>query len=301
MIESMNITWLGESACSRVELCGGKAANLSLLAEMYPVPSGFCVTTQACSAAMSQKLNFDHKISIKDALPVTLLSEISNAYLRLEKQCRGDVLKVAVRSSAADEDGAQASFAGQHDTYLNVIGIDAVCDAIVKCFASAFTEQAIAYRRAHKQKADEVHIAVLIQEMVPADVSFVMFSVNPLSQIPEETMINASWGLGECVVSGEVTPDVFVIDKDEGNMISENISLKNQMTIQSNQGTKQVSVPRFLQQRSCLDAGQIKQIVDLGKALEQQMGWPVDVEGAFYQEQLYLLQCRPITTLDQKE
>ncbi len=291
----MNITWLGENACSNIEISGGKAANLSLLAEQFPVPSGFCVTTGAFSEAISDGLKFDQA-----TLPKQLMDEIANAYQQLEKQCKSQPLRVAVRSSAADEDGALASFAGQHDTFLNVVGIDSVYEAVVKCWASAFTDQAIAYRQAQGYEVDQVHIGVLIQEMVPADMSFVMFSVNPLTQIANEMMINVSWGLGESVVSGEVTPDVFVIEKSTGQLLNETVSVKQQMTIQSDDGTKLVPVPRLLQQRPSLNADQIKKVFELAKSLEQQMGWPVDIEGAFHQDELYLLQCRPITTLNQK-
>lgn len=291
-----NIAWLGETTCSNVELSGGKAANLSLLAEHYPVPPGFCVTTKAFAQAKSEGPDPERLFLSKE-----LFDEIASAYRQLDKRCQSKPLRVAVRSSAAAEDGPRASFAGQHDTYLNVIGIEALGAAIVNCWSSAFTGQAIAYRRVRGDEVDRVHIGVLVQELIPADMSFILFSANPLNSNPSEMMINASWGLGESVVSGQVTPDVYVVDKLTGNTIHATVSVKQQMTVQGDQGTLSVQVPRLLQQRACLTADQVSQVIELGKALERHMGWPVDVEGAFHQDQLYLLQCRPITTLSQKE
>jgi len=302
----MKILWLKDSLCSKQALTGGKAANLSLLAKNYPIPPGFCITTAAFEAAQTAGLDLDHLSLTRDDFPQDLYDQIAGAYQKLDETCGTNPLRVAVRSSAADEDGDQASFAGQHETYLNVLGIEALAVSILRCWASAFSEQAMAYRRSQGYQMERIHIGVLVQQMVPADVSLVLFSANPLNHNPNQMVINASWGLGESVVSGSVTPDVYVLDKSSRldksstTILEKTISHKTEMTIQTDQGTQSVKVPRMLQQRACLDDDQVKQVAELGKALETEMGWPVDIECAFYSNQLYLLQCRPITTLGKK-
>jgi pyruvate,water dikinase len=297
----MNILWLGDPLCSNQEFTGGKAANLSLLAEHFPVPPGFCITTDAFKQTMASGLDLDQPSHHREDFPKSLLDEITSAYQRLDAQSETKPLRVAVRSSAADEDGSDASFAGQHETILNVVGVDELFEAIRSCWASAFSKQALAYRQNHGQQSAQIHMGVLVQQLVPADASFVLFSVNPLNHNVDEMMINASWGLGESVVSGSVTPDVFVLDKASGNVINQTISLKTEMTVQADKNTKSVKVPRFLQKSACLNDNQIKQAAELGKTLEEKMKWPVDIEGAFHSDRLYLLQCRPITTLNKKE
>ena len=275
------IVWLGAEACAATGVVGGKAANLSRLAGLHDVPPGFCLTARAFA-------------SERPSLPVDLRAELAAAYRELGTRAGVAAPRVAVRSSAVDEDGADASFAGQHETYLNVVGEDAVAEAVVRCWESAASPRALEYRR-QRGMACTPAVAVLVQQMVPADVSAVAFSANPITGARDEVVINASWGLGESIVGGTVTPDCYVVKDDA--VISRAIADKLRMTVADEQGTREVDVPRFLRARPALEDGQAIETARLARALERALGWPVDVECAYAGARLHLLQCRPITTL----
>jgi pyruvate,water dikinase len=282
------IVWLDDLRCRAVERTGGKAAQLSKLAGVHEVPPGFVVTADAF-----------RDLSVAGHVAPELRSALVEAYAELAAVIGEAQPAVAVRSSAIDEDGALASFAGQHETYLNVVGIDAIVAAVEACWASAQTEQALAYRRQQGlmlHAADDIRIAVLVQLLVPADVSAVAFSANPISGRTTEVMVTASWGLGESIVGGTVTPDHWVVDKQTGEIIEERAGSKLRMTIAVPGGTREVDVPRIMRDRLSLTAAELRQIGDLCDRLEAVTGRPVDVECAF-RGRLYLLQCRPITTL----
>jgi pyruvate,water dikinase len=201
-----------------------------------------------------------------------------------------------VRSSAVDEDGAQASFAGQHETYLNVIGVPAVAEAVRRCWASALTDRALIYRSSRGLSA-AAGIAVLVQHLIAADVSAIAFSADPRTNDRDHIVINANWGLGESLVGGLVTPDLFVVRKRDLVIVERRIALKQWLTVRSDTGTREVLTPRVLQQESSLSDEQVVAVARMTRALEANEGAPVDVECAWQDEQLYLLQCRPITTL----
>jgi len=204
---------------------------------------------------------------------------------------------VAVRSSAVDEDGATASFAGQHETYLNIVGADAILRAVTRCWDSAYSERALDYRRQQGLSVERVRLAVLVQQLVASDVSAVVFSANPVTGNRDEVMINASWGLGESIVGGTVTPDTFVVRKSDLSVINRVIADKQHMTVSAPGGTREVDVPRFLRNAASLTDEQVVEMAKLTLTLEVTMEHPVDVEGAYASGELYLLQCRPITTL----
>jgi pyruvate,water dikinase len=151
---------------------------------------------------------------------------------------------VAVRSSATDEDGATLSFAGQYETYLNIVGAHAVAEAVVRCWDSLRTGRALAYRQGQGSSTTGAHLAVLVQQLVPADVSAVVFSANPVTGCDQEVMINASWGLGESLVSGTVTPDTYMVRKSDLAIACRDIAEKRRMTVLAQQGTCEVPVPR---------------------------------------------------------
>ena len=196
----MQIVWLGESNCNDVSLVGGKAANLSFLAAEHPVPPGFCLTASA----------FEYwKFLGGEDVPTDLSKGIAESYYRLADLSGYEKPHVAVRSSAIDEDGASSSFAGQHDTYLNISGGDSVIESVKRCWSSLFNEHALDYRRQQGLDVEGISLAVLVQLLIPADVSGVVFSANPINGSREESIINASWGLGESVVGGTVTPDTY--------------------------------------------------------------------------------------------
>lgn len=276
------IRWLGEHDCHEVGAVGGKAASLSMLASRHNVPHGFAIP--ALSASLPE-------------LPAQLVSWIHEGYQRLGARRSHSELPVAVRSSALDEDGSGASFAGQHDTYLNIRGRDAVLDAVQRCLRSALNAEALAYRAQKSLDAADVRMAVLVQELVPADVAAVAFSVNPVTGNRGEMVINANWGLGESIVGGTATPDTFVVARETREVTWRDIARKDRMTVLAEHGTYDVEVTTDRQSVPCLEDAQIAEIALLAATLEEAMGWPVDIECAFAQNTLYLLQCRPITTL----
>ncbi|MCA1554190.1 MAG: PEP/pyruvate-binding domain-containing protein [Chloroflexi bacterium] len=281
----MNILWLGDPQSFDLALVGGKVANLSRLASHHRVPPGFCITTAA----------YDQ--TVETLVGTSLHTEITLAYRELTARTGVDDPPVAVRSSAVDEDSSGASFAGQHETYLNVIGDEQVIAAVERCWQSAHSDRAHAYRTQQGLATEHVRIAVLVQQLVTSDASCVVFSANPVTGNRDEVMINASWGLGESIVGGTVTPDTFVVRKSDLAILDSQIAAKQRMTITSPQGTREVDVPRIMRTQPSLNHAQVIEAAQLAIALENEMGYATDVECAFAGGQLYLLQCRPITTL----
>jgi len=280
----MNLLWLGDPKSFDVALVGGKAANLSRLARMYHrVPDGFSLPV----TVMDEAHPFDLRNEITAAI-----SDLMNCHSLHD-------FIAAVRSSAVDEDGAAASFAGQHETYLNVIGADAIIQAVTRCWESARSEHALDYRRQQGLSVERPQIAVLVQQLVAADVAAVVFSANPITGNRDEVVLNASWGLGESIVGGTVTPDMFIVRKSDLAITSRTIADKQRMTVSAPGGTHEVEVPRFLRTEESLNDEQVIEMAKLALTLETTMEYPVDVECAYAQGELYLLQCRPITTLRQ--
>jgi phosphoenolpyruvate synthase/pyruvate phosphate dikinase len=286
-----DILWLGEPACHDRTIVGGKAANLSRLTATHRVPPGFCLATPVFDRARADG-------SEPSALSPTLRNELAAAYEELAGRCGVSAPAVAVRSSAVDEDGGSASFAGQHESYLNVAGPDAVTGAVRRCWESAYTSRALEYRRRQGLTPESVRLAVLVQQLVAADVSAVVFSANPVSGSREEVVIEAGWGLGESIVGGTVTPDTYVVRKENPAVVSRSIAEKHRMTVPVPGGTREVETPQFLRTRPVLDEEQAVEMARLALVLEIEMGRPVDVECAYEDGRLYLLQCRPVTALD---
>lgn len=278
----MNLLWLGDPKSFDVALVGGKAANLSRLARMYHrVPDGFSLPVTVMDEA--------HPLDLRDEITAAI-SDLMNCH-------RLPDFIAAVRSSAVDEDGATASFAGQHETYLNIVGTDAIIQAVTRCWESARSEHALDYRRQQELSVEHPRIAVLVQQLIAADVAAVVFSVNPITGNRDEVVINASWGLGESIVGGTVTPDTFIVRKSDLAIVQRVIADKQRMTVSATGGTHEVEVPRFLRNEASLNDEQVLEMAKLALTLEVTMEWPVDVECAYAKGELYLLQCRPITTL----
>lgn len=296
MLPVSGILWLGESACHDQALVGGKVANLSRLAADHRVPPGFCLTTAAYDQARSSGIRLHGPVAGAGDLPAALADSLAAAYRTLAGRCGEAEPAVAVRSSAVDEDGVGASFAGQHETYLNIAGVAAVAEAVRRCWRSGQSERALEYRRHHGLAPDGARMAVLVQQLVVADASAVVFSANPVTGSGDEVVINASWGLGESIVGGTVTPDSYVVQKTDLAITARQIGEKGRMTVLVPGGTQEVAVPRLFQSRPTLEDAQVTSLARLALALEATMGWPVDVECAYHAGQLYLLQCRPITT-----
>ena len=278
----MNLLWLGDPQSFDVSVVGGKAANLSRLARMdHRVPDGFCIPVTLMNEAHPLELRSEIERAISDLMACHSLPE----------------LVVAVRSSAVDEDGAVASFAGQHETYLNIVGADSIIEAVARCWESARSERVLEYRRKQGLSVESLQLAVFVQQLVAADVSAVVFSANPVIGSPDEIMINASWGLGESIVGGTVTPDTFILRKSDLAITGRIIADKQRMTVSAPGGTSEVDVPRFLRDQASLNDEQVIEMAQLALTLEATMTYPVDIECAYAEGKLYLLQCRPITTL----
>jgi phosphoenolpyruvate synthase/pyruvate phosphate dikinase len=295
--EEVSIVWLDDPRADHISWVGGKAANLGRLAHEHDVPPGFCLTIEAFHRAMEGGAVLDETWPDITTMPRSLRDEIAAAYSELAERMEEETPAVAVRSSALDEDGADASFAGQFDTYLNIMGVDSVLRAVMRCWASGSSERIVAYREQHGISSEGIGVGVLVQDLVPADSAAVVFSANPMSGSLDEVVINASYGLGESIVSGTVTPDNIVVRKQDREVVEYHVGAKRQMTIRVPSGTVEVPVPHLLQHQHAITDRQAMQLARLSIDLEDAMGWPVDAECAFSRGQLYLLQCRPITTL----
>jgi pyruvate,water dikinase len=267
------LLWFDDEACQNVQLSGGKGASLARMwAQGFPVPPGFVipayVLAQSVDAEQLRRLALaqDHRAAqalLQQAEPPR--SSILDGY-----QALGG--KVAVRSSACVEDSETASYAGQQETYLNVSGSDAICACVRDCWASFFSERALFYR-AHKGSLHDLGIAVVVQKMLSPIKSGVLFTADPVNRRRDRMVIESVFGLGEQLVSGEITPDHYVIDQT-GNIKRE-----------------QVVDQRVLEPR------EIRQLALLGSELARRFGAPQDIEWAIEDDKLYLLQSRPITTL----
>jgi pyruvate,water dikinase len=289
----MELLWLEDTAAQDLGQVGGKVAHLSRLAARYTVPTGFCLTTEAFRRWSWQPS------SIEPAIPGDLHTLLGVAYSALAERTQMDNPRIAVRSSAVDEDGAGASFAGQYETFLNITGVEAALQAVMRCWRTARSERVIAYRQQHGLAVDNIRMAVLLQQMVTADVAAFVFSANPVTHDRSQIVINATWGLGASIADGTVTPDTYVVSKETLSMLEFQVADKRHMTVMGPEGTREVPVPRFLRTRPALTDDQIQSVCQLALALETEMGWPVDVECAWSREKLFLLQCRPVTALAQ--
>jgi pyruvate,water dikinase len=297
-------------------LVGGKGANLGELARAgFPVPPGFCVTTAAyeraaAGAALAPVLAaLDDAASLSPERLSSLAAQARSALLaapipsEVEASIRaayatlGDI-PVAVRSSATAEDLPDASFAGQQDTYLNIVGADAVVDAVRRCWASLWTERAVAYRTKNGIDHRAVRLAAVVQALVDAAVAGVLFTANPLTNRRNQAVIDATPGLGEALVSGMVNPDHFVVDTPTLTVVERQIAAKH-MAIrpQSGGGTAEISLGESGDAASLGDE-QVAAIARLGASVEAHYGAPQDIEWALDERgELWLLQARPITTL----
>ena len=263
---------------------GGKGLNLGKLTRAgFPVPNGFCVTTDAYRLSV-EGLSEQNENSTKGIkLSSEIVTEIRTAREKLQ------TATFAVRSSATAEDLAEASFAGQQDTFLNVTP-DELLDALKACWASLWSERAIAYRQTQKITDEGLAMAVVIQEMCEADVSGVLFTVAPFNA--NAATIESNWGLGESVVSGAITPDNFHVSRDTGEVLERSIATKNEMVT----ATGVSVVPSAQQDVPSLTDTQLKELTHLGMRVETYYRHPMDIEWALTDGQFVLLQSRHITT-----
>ncbi|NPV43677.1 MAG: pyruvate, phosphate dikinase [Firmicutes bacterium] len=297
-------------------LAGGKGSNLGeMIRAGLPVPEGFVILTSAYKRFVVQNNiqesieNILGKIDSDDAgkleevsqtiknwfkegeIPEDVRKEIALAY----KQLGGDA--VAVRSSATAEDLPGSSFAGQYDTYLNISGIDEICMAVKKCFASLWNARAISYRLKQGISHSELAHAVVVQRLIDGERAGILFTANPVNGRRDQMVINASWGLGEAIVSGEVSPDQWTVDRNTFNIVEEAISAKRVMTVRGKEGTANIKVPAELQNKPSLSIKDIKRLIEVGCRTESYFGSPQDIEWVICKDKIYILQSRDITAL----
>lgn len=304
-----------------VLIVGGKGANLGeMVSAGIAVPPGFVVTSDAYRLflkenglnelflqTMNEAQNDPEKLRsaaalfrrkiLSGTLPAEIVSEVQAAYHSLSAKCGSTPIRVAVRSSATAEDLPESSFAGQQETYLNVIGLSDVLKQIICCYTSLWGDRAVFYRQTRGYGQNNIALAVVIQEMIESETAGVLFTVNPVSQNPKEIQINASYGLGEAVVSGHVTPDTYICSKN-GKLLQSTIGQKTIEILYAEQGTKEVSVSEDRQRKRALNDIEIHALCEQAIRIEQHYGCPMDIEWAICRGSIYILQARAVTTLN---
>ena len=306
-----------------LERVGGKGRSLSkMVREGFNVPTGFIVTADAYRSfiadnGLQTEIVSDAKPQLKDGYPAfdqcaiviggkiqqasmdaAIVTAVKTAYAEIQAQ-QGEGAPVAVRSSANAEDLPGLSFAGQQETFLNVRGEDAVVAAVKDCWASLWTAQAISYRHQNGIDQDSVAMAVVVQLMVPSNVSGILFTANPASGERAEIIINGSFGLGEAVVSGQVTPDTYIINREDLSIQQALLGPKEQQIVaDGDNGVRMESVAEEDRSKSSISPEQLNELCKTALQIEALYeGLPQDIEWAFCDGTLHLLQSRPITNL----
>ena len=318
------IVWFNQVNKEDIPIVGGKGANLGeMTAASIPVPPGFIVTANAYYEfiqssniqpkikSLLENLNVEDSKALSAAagevkslimnapIPDALVQKIKDAYKQLEEGL------VAVRSSATAEDLPEASFAGQQSTYLNIEGSDAVVNAVQKCWASLFEPRAIYYRVEQGFDHFQVGIAVPVQRMVQSVTSGVIFTIEPITSDPTKVVIEAIYGLGEGLVSGEITPDLFIIDKTGPSILSRRISRQTRRLVRNTSGNISEtdesnywqSVPTSKQEIQKLSDEDILKLAELAIHIEKHYGSPQDIEWAKENGDIFIVQSRPVTAL----
>jgi pyruvate,water dikinase len=319
---ALRIATLPHFGRNDLAIAGGKGANLGELSQAgFNVPPGFIITTAAYDLLLQENnfqthfedllasLDLDNPDSVKNvsqqihdilqqiAVPRPIVDEILKAYRELGGGA------VAVRSSATAEDLPEAAFAGQQETFLNIVNEQALLDAVRACWMSLWSERAVLYRARQNVDQTTVKLAVVVQRMVPADVAGVMFTANPVTGARDEIIIDANPGLGEAVVSGMVTPDHFIVGK-HSRRVKEQQPGKREIIIHAKRGggTEQVTSTQEITDTAALSHQTIRELSQLGINIERHYGIPQDIEWAWVQDETKLgkfliLQARPMTAL----
>ena len=316
------VLWFTEVGKQDIPLVGGKGANLGEITQaQIPVPPGFIVTAPTYSRFLEQSglrptiekllspLDYNDSARLQEVseeikslicsapVPQQIATEIKKAY----RQLGGG--PVAVRSSATAEDLADASFAGQQSTFLNVVGEDEVVDAVRACWASLFEARAIFYRVDKGFEHMKVAIAVPVQRMVQSSRSGVMFTLEPVSGDRSKITIEAVFGLGEAIVSGEITPDLYVLDKASLRILEKRVVNQGRQFVRNPEAGAEdgtniwLAVPGELREQQKLSDEQIVALAAIGKQVEKHYDFPQDIEWAEDEGELYILQTRPVTAL----
>lgn len=314
-MENNYILYFDEIDKKDLSLVGGKGANLGEMTKAgFPVPFGFCVTTESYKEFINYNKLYDFIVEeIKDAnleniatIGAKIREKIEQA--EMPKKVEEEIIKAAdkigidnyyaVRSSATAEDLAFASFAGQQDTYLNIKGKASLINSVRNCWASLFTDRAILYRLQNKIEHEKVHMSVVVQKMVLPDIAGIMFTADPVSGHRGIISIDASLGLGEALVSGLVSPDIYKFNKKKKEIIDKTIAEKKLaiMPIQGG-GTKKVDITGEKSTNQVMEDFDIKRIAELGVKIEKHYGCPQDIEWCLENGELYIVQSRAITSL----
>ncbi len=321
------IKLFSELSKNDVHIAGGKGASLGEMTRSgIPVPSGFVLTRAAFDrfleetdldvevAAALKKVNYKDVNSVDQAsntirdlihderMPLDLQKEILVAFKKLKAK------GVAVRSSATAEDSSQASWAGELESYLNTTEKNLIGN-VKKCWSSLFTPRAIVYRNEKGMRKSKVSVAVVVQQMVQADIAGVMFTVHPVTKDRNQMIIEAVWGLGETLVSGQLTPDSYVIDTRNWSLVDVNVAIQARMLVGKSKvkslkskdlgitGNDWTPVPRAKANKQKLSRKEIVALAKLGKTIEAHYGLPEDIEWVYLKKKFYVVQSRPITTL----
>lgn len=294
---------------------GGKGANLGEMVKIgILVPPGFVVLASAFEKflaendinveieAMWKKINFQDLESVEESseiirdlilhskVPGDVKEEILKSFKKLNAKY------VAVRSSATAEDSKVDSWAGELETYLNTVKED-LFDNVKKCWASLYNPRALFYRANRGLKEKRVLVAVVIQKMIQSEVSGVCFTVHPVVKDKNQMVIEAVWGLGETLVSGQITPDTYVVGKEKFNILDTNLNSQERMLVRSKKGNENISTPIPKIKKQKLSEEQIKALAGICKRIENHYREPQDIEWALERNKFYIAQTRPITTL----
>jgi pyruvate,water dikinase len=317
-----HVIWFDEAEAADTALVGGKAANLGLLsAAGFAVPPGFTITTLAYAEfvgasgasgeieAVLAGVDYEslpslesaslkiRELLLKELIPSGIRSEIESAYAKLGPKCC-----VAVRSSGTAEDLVGASFAGMHDTFLNVVGAEALADAVKECWASLWSARVTSYRHTQGFAHSDAQMAVVVQTMLEPAVAGVMFTGNPINCATDELVISASWGLGEAVVQDLVSPDEFTVKAGTLRIIERRLGTKEKRVVRDGRvdsGTIVEQVPDADRTRYSLTDSEVAELADLGRRVTDYYGgFPQDTEWALAEDKFYLLQARPIAAVD---
>ncbi|MEI6498340.1 MAG: phosphoenolpyruvate synthase [bacterium] len=315
------VMWFKDITKEDIPLVGGKGANLGeMTRNNFPIPGGFCVTAQAffyflreakiepkieallkgLDAENSKALNHASKeikkLILGAKLPADLVKAIRDYYHELGG------FPVAVRSSATAEDLPEASFAGQQATFLNNLGPDQVLKSVLECYASLYEPRAIYYRIINKFDHSTVGLSAVVQNMVQSDKSGILFTVDPVGEDPNNLVVEAGFGLGEAVVSGSITPDRYVVDKQNVQITAKEINTQTWKIIHDVKGgLKHVSVAKADQDKQKITDEEILELAKVAIEIEKHYGKPQDTEWAIENGKVYFVQARPITTLGKKE
>ncbi|MDQ2693618.1 MAG: hypothetical protein M3Y68_16390, partial [Chloroflexota bacterium] len=294
---------------------GGKGMNLARLTRAgFAVPPGFIISTDAYREFLNTNRWLPEMVAVAD----TAVAEDADTLERISTQIRvafsagkmpeeienairaayADLKEnpVAVRSSATAEDLPDLSFAGQQDTYLNVIGVDPLLEAVVNCWSSLWTARAIGYRIRNRINHSESALAVIVQEMVSSEASGVLFTANPLTGLRSESVIDATLGLGEALVAGQVEPDHYVVETHSNRILSKTLGAKRVST-RGKPGGGVETIEETAGEQQALTDEDILHLAEAGKQIQNEYGFPQDIEWALAENRLYILQARPITSL----